>query len=96
MGRQKRGKNACKSSGFVRASRQKVLPDRLLSQVFKTTNNPFTEYRLFRLNAPLNLTVGYEDKDNSPNKIMCKEKRLEKGHQISWGMRSQTKNKGKG
>lgn len=27
---------------------------------------------------------------------MCKEKRLEKGHQISWGMRSQTKNKGKG
>lgn len=35
---------------------------------------------------PLNLTVGYADKDKSENKIMCKEKRLQKGQKISWGI----------
>lgn len=60
-----------------------ALPDRWLSQAFETTGNPFTDYRLFRLNVPLNVTMGYEDKDNSPNKIMGKEKRLQKGQEIS-------------
>lgn len=48
--------------------------------MFKIINNLFIEYRFFRLNVFLNLIVGYEDKDNFLNKIMCKEKRLEKGY----------------
>lgn len=95
-GEQRREKLLAKAGRLCwKQAEQMALPDMLLRQVFETTDNPLTDYGLFRLNVTLNFIMGYEDKDNTPNKIMSQEKRLQNGQEIIWGMRSQKKIRGK-